>query len=651
MSIENYEKYKVYELKKLCKERYISGYSKKKKDELINILEIDNQKKSNFSTDKNYSKYKVYELKQMCKERNINGYSKKRKEELIKMLDDEENKENFSLKYKKGSQCSVEGKKYEKVIYNIVKKCTLNKIKFNTQKENELGGCNNKNDIECNYKGERNIPIEIKKSKSPDWMQCSINYDKKENRWIGSAKNKIPDKSKKIFENLLSNKTIFNGKIPPFQEKNITHKEWLEIKKNCNDFDDIYISCSNDIIKKLYREKGCYYIQISEKGLYHLGEDICNFKVPEFLCEQQLRIRTKIHTRENNKGFCNLSITLACQPKNIKNLIESPFSLDDVKKLPKNLIYKHELNKMDKSLLSMKKDQLIDKCKELGLTNYATKNKSELAKMIENFSKEIKINNVSPLRYPGGKTRACKILDNIVSKNFELESFDTLLSPFFGGGSFEFFFQNKYNYKLCVNDKFQPLFNFWDQIKKNKSELCNELKKIKIVNKEEFVNYRKEILNNENKLQQALQYFIINRCSFSGATLSGGFSEESSKKRFTTSSIDKISKLNLSYTDVYNYDFEYFINNYCNEKCLMFLDPPYYLEKKSKLYGTNGDLHENFNHEKLYEIIKDKKNWILTYNNCEFIRDLYKDYIIIDADWSYGMNKSKLSSEIIIISK
>ena len=41
----------------------------------------------------------------------------------------------------------------------------------------------------------------------------------------------------------------------------------------------------------------------------------------------------------------------------------------------------------------------------------------------------------------------------------------------------------------------------------------------------------------------------------------------------------------------------------------------------------------------------------MTYNNCDYIRNLYKDYIIIDANWSYGMNASKKSSEIIIISK
>ena len=62
-------------------------------------------------------------------------------------------------------------------------------------------------------------------------------------------------------------------------------------------------------------------------------------------------------------------------------------------------------------------------------------------------------------------------------------------------------------------------------------------------------------------------------------------------------------------------------------------------------------MHEAFNHNLLFELMKTKKNWIMTYNNCEFIRQLYKDYLIIDVSWSYGMNKTKDSSEIIIISR
>jgi DNA adenine methylase len=84
---------------------------------------------------------------------------------------------------------------------------------------------------------------------------------------------------------------------------------------------------------------------------------------------------------------------------------------------------------------------------------------------------------------------------------------------------------------------------------------------------------------------------------------------------------------------------------------LIFLDPPYYLEKGSKLYGKNGDMHENFDHNKLFEIISREKKWIMTYNDCEYIRNLYKNFEIIYVNWSYGMNKTKKSSEIIIMSK
>jgi len=264
-----------------------------------------------------------------------------------------------------------------------------------------------------------------------------------------------------------------------------------------------------------------------------------------------------------------------------------------------------------------------------------------------------KIKNVSPLRYPGGKTRACKIIDNIIIQYFDMDYFDTVVSPFFGGGSFEFYLQNKYRLYLIVNDKFTPLYNFWKQVKLDKTVLCEELRKIKSVSKEQFMDYRKTIMNlNDDILEQSIQYFIINRCSFSGSTLSGGFSEEASKKRFTTSSINKIETLDFRNIEIYNNDFYDFINNLSiNSKTLLFLDPPYYLKSKSKLYGNNGDMHESFNHNLLFELLNTRKNWIITYNNCDYIRDLYKDYIIIDINWSYSMNTSKSSSEIIIISK
>jgi hypothetical protein len=243
---------------------------------------------------------------------------------------------------KRGAGCSVEGNRYEKQIHDIVCKCRLpNGLYFNTQTSEQLGGSNSTNDIECNWESEKDVPIEIKKMKTPDWMQCSLKFDETQNKWIASSKNKIPDGSKHIFELFVENKKneIFNGKIPPFMTHDITHSEWVQIKKNTTDFNDVYMDCPGDTIQRLYSAKNCKYIQVSGKGLYHLGEDVCGFGVPQFVCEQEFRFRTKIHATSNSRGFCSLSVIIACKPKNIVVLEKSIYSLDDVMQLPPQLQY------------------------------------------------------------------------------------------------------------------------------------------------------------------------------------------------------------------------------------------------------------------------------------------------------------------------
>ena len=261
--------------------------------------------------------------------------------------------------------------------------------------------------------------------------------------------------------------------------------------------------------------------------------------------------------------------------------------------------------------------------------------------------------NQSPLRYPGGKTRACKILDEIVSQYFDISEFDSIISPFFGGGSFEFHMQNKYQLRIIANDKFAPLANFWRTCKMAQGELVSELeKKIDRISKTEFLEYRARIMQESQQLEQSVMYFIINRCSFSGATLSGGFSQDASKNRFTRSSIQKIAQLSLDNFEIANLDFtDFFAQLEQSPRGLLFLDPPYYLQGGSNLYGKSGDMHEGFPHEVLFRVVENRQNWIMTYNDCEYIRDLYKDFQIIPAEWSYGMNKTKKSSEIVIIGR
>ena len=235
------------------------------------------------------------------------------------------------------SKPALEGKKYELLIHNILKYTTYQNKLFHTQKESELGGCSSDNDIMCKFNNTK-FGIEAKKCGTPDWMQCTIKFNSNQKKWY-LDKGKIPDQCKNIFNTFLSDIVLFHDHSPPFIERQMTHEEWLAVKSKSSDFNDMYIDIPNDTISKLYKAKGCHYIQISDYGLYRLGDDICDFGVPEFRVDQQIRIRIKVHSRKNTKGFCDLSVTAACQPKHIKHLEKSNYSLDNVYQLPVGLVY------------------------------------------------------------------------------------------------------------------------------------------------------------------------------------------------------------------------------------------------------------------------------------------------------------------------
>jgi len=239
----------------------------------------------------------------------------------------------------RGANCSISGAIYEKQVHTICKKLRISKqgiirkSNFCKVTEKELGGSSAEHDLVCNFHG---IPIhiEIKKSATPDWMQVSI--IKTGNIWHSKGNSKIPNGSVNVFNELIKEYSLFSGRIPPFMNRKITHDQWVTIKKRQPYFRDTYIDCPNDIISKLYKAKGTHYIQISDYGLYHTGEDPCNFGVPFFECPQELRVRTKIHSR-NLTGFLKASVMVAAKPVDLKNLEKSKVSLDNLENLPENL--------------------------------------------------------------------------------------------------------------------------------------------------------------------------------------------------------------------------------------------------------------------------------------------------------------------------
>jgi DNA adenine methylase len=220
-----------------------------------------------------------------------------------------------------------------------------------------------------------------------------------------------------------------------------------------------------------------------------------------------------------------------------------------------------------------------------------------------------------------------------------------------GGGSLELVLSK--DRTVYAYDAFYPLYNFWDCLLTDKDYLVEQVKKFHPLDKETFKALRMLLRgyapSQGKSVELAAAYFAINRSSFSGATLSGGFSQQAADGRFNENSIKRLANFDAPNLKVGFLGFEESIERHKNQ--FLYLDPPYFLEEKSKLYGKNGDMHEGFDHKLLHSLLTNRQNWLLCYNDCEFIREHYSDYEIISAEWAYGMNKSKKSNEVFIISR
>jgi DNA adenine methylase len=241
------------------------------------------------------------------------------------------------------------------------------------------------------------------------------------------------------------------------------------------------------------------------------------------------------------------------------------------------------------------------------------------------------------LRYPGGKSKAVeKIIANIPTNIKEFRE------PMVGGGSVSLVVKQLFpNVKVKINDLNYDLICFWKTLRDSPNELIREVREIKKTYKDGRKLYNEFMTkNNGNEFERAIRFFVLNRITFSGTVDSGGYSQQAFEKRFTDSAIEK-----LEYASEIIKDFEITYGYYekplfeDGEDVFIFLDPPYYSTTKSKLYGKNGDLHLNFDHERFASNMKKCQHlWLITYDDCIEIRRLFSFAYIYPWELQYGMN-------------
>ncbi|MDR2034376.1 MAG: DNA adenine methylase [Helicobacteraceae bacterium] len=242
----------------------------------------------------------------------------------------------------------------------------------------------------------------------------------------------------------------------------------------------------------------------------------------------------------------------------------------------------------------------------------------------------------SPLRYPGGKSRAAEMIARLIP------DFKEYREPFAGGGSVCLYLKQRYaNKKYWINDLYAELYLFWKMAQNNVDSLIEKVYEWKNRFKvgKELHRFLGDNAGVFSDLERAAAFFIYNRITFSGTSLSGGFSQAAFDKRFTDSSISRLRRLSEIIDDlsITNYDYEKLIAK-SGQEVFIYLDPPYYSATKSALYGKNGNLHKSFDHDRFVQVMKNcPHKWLITYDDCEYIRDMFSFAHIQSWTLKYGM--------------
>ena len=247
----------------------------------------------------------------------------------------------------------------------------------------------------------------------------------------------------------------------------------------------------------------------------------------------------------------------------------------------------------------------------------------------------------TPLRYPGGKSRACTKLDTYIP---DLREYEEYREPFLGGGSVAIHITKKYPHlQVWVNDLYEPLVNFWKTLQDDGYALYKRLQELKSRYPDEgsakglFLE-AKELVNDDSisPLYRACSFYVINKCSFSGLTESSSFSRQASVSNFSMRGIEKLQGYSQIIKDwkITNGRYQELLSD--DKSVFTYLDPPY--DINSNLYGKKGDMHKSFDHDG-FATICDRfvGPQLISYNSSQLIKDRFKDYEVGEFDLTYTM--------------
>ncbi|MDD2542639.1 MAG: DNA adenine methylase [Desulfuromonadaceae bacterium] len=266
--------------------------------------------------------------------------------------------------------------------------------------------------------------------------------------------------------------------------------------------------------------------------------------------------------------------------------------------------------------------------------------------------------SLSPLRYPGGKSKIYEKVKTLIEMNGMGNR--TYVEPFAGGFGIGIgLLCDNTVQSVVLNDFDSHIYHFWHSVLYRTDDLLRKITDTPITIDEREKQKAVYKDGDADALDDGFATLFLNRVNFSGVIKGGpigGAMQSGTYKldcRFNKEEIKKkIVNIALLENNIslYNCDASDLIINRLNiEKNTAFfnIDPPYVV-KGSQLY-TN--YFKESDHRNLEQVIKEHLKgipWTITYDDCELIRDIYKQYLMTEYDIQHNARFNVRGKELVI---
>jgi DNA adenine methylase len=240
----------------------------------------------------------------------------------------------------------------------------------------------------------------------------------------------------------------------------------------------------------------------------------------------------------------------------------------------------------------------------------------------------------------GGKS---KLADTIIA---EFTKHKTYVEVF--GGALNILYKKERSAIEIVNDIYEELINLHLCIKHRPQSLRAYLNSM-LVSRDVFTLLRNDKLKPRNDIERAAFYYYRTVLSFG----SKGDNFAMPKKRRALRNIYGSFKPffnRLKGVCIENLDFEKLIQSYDADTTLFYADPPYVGTERHYKSSMKGGFNIR-DHERLAAELKAiKGKFVLSYNICDVVKDLYKGCNLREIDVTYRLNAAKIvnTKELII---